>query len=63
MLLYILLDMDMKILWLLQNALDLWQMNNLEIDIKYQLIAYYVAKMNECDIDKLKNFAKSVTVE
>lgn len=53
----------MKILWLLQNALDLWQMNNLEIDIKYQLIAYYVAKMNECDIDKLKNFAKSVTVE
>lgn len=31
--------------------------------IKCQLIAYYVAKMNECDIDKPKNLVKSVTVE
>ena len=31
--------------------------------IKCQLIAYYVAKMNRCDIDKPKNLAKSVTVE
>lgn len=28
-----------------------------------QLIAYYTAKMNGCDIDKPKNLAKSVTVE
>ncbi len=26
--------------------------------IKCQLIAYYVDKMNECDIDKTKNLAK-----
>lgn len=31
--------------------------------IKCQLIAYYVAKMNGCDIDKPRNLAKSVTVE
>lgn len=31
--------------------------------IKCQLIAYYVAKLNGCDIDKPKNLAKSVTVE
>ena len=28
-----------------------------------QMIAYNVAKLNECDIDKPKNLAKSVTVE
>ncbi len=28
-----------------------------------QLIAYYVAKLNDCDIDKPRNLAKSVTVE
>ena len=28
-----------------------------------QLIAYYVAKYNKCDIDKPRNLAKSVTVE
>mgnify|MGYP003292701372 CR=1 FL=1 len=28
-----------------------------------QLIAYYVAKLNNCDIDKPRNLAKSVTVE
>ena len=31
--------------------------------IKCLLIAYYVAKMNGCDIDKPRNLAKSVTVE
>lgn len=31
--------------------------------IPLQLIAYYVAKLNDCDIDKPKNLAKSVTVE
>ncbi len=31
--------------------------------IKCQLIAYYVAKNNGCDIDKPRNLAKSVTVE
>ena len=33
------------------------------IIIKCQLIAYYVAKYNNCDIDKPRNLAKSVTVE
>ena len=28
-----------------------------------QLLAYYVARENGCDIDKPKNLAKSVTVE
>lgn len=31
--------------------------------VKCQLIAYYVAKYNGCDIDKPRNLAKSVTVE
>lgn len=31
--------------------------------IKCQLLSYYVAKLNGCDIDKPKNLAKSVTVE
>lgn len=31
--------------------------------IPLQLIAYYVAKIRKCDIDKPKNLAKSVTVE
>ena len=31
--------------------------------IPLQLLAYYVAKANGCDIDKPKNLAKSVTVE
>lgn len=30
---------------------------------KCQLLAYYVAKLNGCDIDKPRNLAKSVTVE
>lgn len=31
--------------------------------IKCQLISYYVAKLRNCDIDKPRNLAKSVTVE
>lgn len=31
--------------------------------IPLQLLAYYVARLNGCDIDKPKNLAKSVTVE
>ena len=31
--------------------------------IPLQLVAYHVAKLNNCDIDKPKNLAKSVTVE
>ena len=31
--------------------------------IPLQMLAYYVAKENGCDIDKPKNLAKSVTVE
>ena len=31
--------------------------------IPLQLLAYYVAKANGCDIDKPRNLAKSVTVE
>ena len=31
--------------------------------IPLQLLAYYVARANGCDIDKPKNLAKSVTVE
>ena len=31
--------------------------------VKCQLIAYYVARLNGCDIDKPRNLAKSVTVE
>lgn len=33
------------------------------IIIKCQIIAYYVAKLRGCDIDKPRNLAKSVTVE
>jgi glucosamine--fructose-6-phosphate aminotransferase (isomerizing) len=31
--------------------------------VKCQLLSYYVAKFNGCDIDKPRNLAKSVTVE
>ena len=31
--------------------------------VPLQMLAYYVAKENDCDIDKPKNLAKSVTVE
>ena len=31
--------------------------------VPLQLLAYYVARENSCDIDKPKNLAKSVTVE
>ncbi|MBO5414211.1 MAG: isomerizing glutamine--fructose-6-phosphate transaminase, partial [Bacilli bacterium] len=38
-------------------------LSGLLVIVKTQLIAYYVAKMNGCDIDKPRNLAKSVTVE
>ena len=31
--------------------------------VPLQILAYYVAKLRGCDIDKPKNLAKSVTVE
>ena len=31
--------------------------------IPLQILAYYIAKLRGCDIDKPKNLAKSVTVE
>lgn len=31
--------------------------------VPLQLIAYYAALQNECDVDKPRNLAKSVTVE
>lgn len=36
---------------------------NLVIIVACQLLAYNVAKLNKCDIDKPRNLAKSVTVE
>ena len=33
------------------------------LGVPLQLLAYYVAKENDCDIDKPRNLAKSVTVE
>lgn len=36
---------------------------NLVIMVACQLLAYNVAKLNKCDIDKPRNLAKSVTVE
>lgn len=37
--------------------------NGIVTVVYLQLIAYYVAKLRKCDIDKPKNLAKSVTVE
>jgi glucosamine--fructose-6-phosphate aminotransferase (isomerizing) len=31
--------------------------------VPLQILAYYIAKLRGCDIDKPKNLAKSVTVE
>ena len=45
----------------LPNTTDL--ISSLLVIIKCQLISYYVAKYNGCDIDKPRNLAKSVTVE
>lgn len=36
---------------------------NLVLIVACQLLAYYVAKLNKCNIDKPRNLAKSVTVE
>ena len=35
----------------------------LSVVVPMQLLAYNVAKLNGCDIDKPRNLAKSVTVE
>ena len=40
-----------------------FMLQSISIIILLQLIAYNVAKLNGCDIDKPKNLAKSVTVE
>ncbi len=37
--------------------------NSMLTIVPFQLLAYYVALLNGCDIDKPKNLAKSVTVE
>ena len=50
-----------KKLILVPKITDLLQ--PLLVIVKCQLIAYYVAKINNCDIDKPRNLAKSVTVE
>ena len=43
------------------NTIDL--IEPILIMVKCQLLAYYVALYNNCDIDKPRNLAKSVTVE
>lgn len=58
---------DPKILSLADDILFVPKVNTLfsaavEI-VPLQMLAYYVAKENGCDIDKPKNLAKSVTVE
>ena len=50
-----------KVLVKIDKAPDL--ISSLLVIVKCQLIAYYVAKLNGCDIDKPRNLAKSVTVE
>lgn len=56
------LDKDIyKSLILIPKKIDL--IESILIIIKCQLIAYYVAKLNGCNIDKPRNLAKSVTVE
>ena len=46
---------------LIPKRIDL--VESMLVVVKCQLIAYYAAKMNGCDIDKPRNLAKSVTVE
>lgn len=56
------LDKDIyKKLIIVPKKSDLVQ--SIFVIIKCQLISYYVAKLNGCDIDKPRNLAKSVTVE
>ena len=50
-----------KVLVKIDKAPDL--ISSVLVIVKCQLIAYYVAKLNGCDIDKPRNLAKSVTVE
>ena len=46
---------------LIPKKIDL--VDSMLVIVKCQLIAYYVAKLRGCDIDKPRNLAKSVTVE
>ncbi|MBQ4031359.1 MAG: glutamine--fructose-6-phosphate transaminase (isomerizing) [Bacilli bacterium] len=46
---------------LIPKRIDL--IESMLVVVKCQLIAYYTAKLNGCDIDKPRNLAKSVTVE
>lgn len=50
-----------KKLILVPKTIDL--IEPLLVIVNCQLLAYYVAKLNGCDIDQPKNLAKSVTVE
>ena len=55
-------DKDLyKVLINIDKVSDL--ISSVLVIVKCQLIAYYVAKLNGCDIDKPRNLAKSVTVE
>jgi len=38
-------------------------MNSILCSIPLQLLAYHIADARECDVDKPKNLAKSVTVK
>jgi glucosamine--fructose-6-phosphate aminotransferase (isomerizing) len=38
-------------------------MNSVTCAVPLQLLAYYIAVMRGCDVDKPRNLAKSVTVE
>jgi len=56
------LDKDIyKKLIIIPKTSDL--VESILVIIKCQLLAYYVAKLRKCDIDKPRNLAKSVTVE
>ena len=39
------------------------ELETIIITVYLELLAYYVALLNNCDIDKPRNLAKSVTVE
>ena len=47
----------------LKRKLGLAILNPLLVIVPMQMLAYNVAKLKNCDIDKPRNLAKSVTVE
>ena len=51
------LDLNFKYQKLIQH------MNSFLLTIPIQFLAYHVALLKNCDIDKPRNLAKSVTVE